>query len=229
MVGGAARRSPTAWLRTAALLAYAVLCLLFTLPGGSRFTSRAVWESPHNKKQFAAWAETLTQLGIETSGPGLQKRLWSATKRYSQVRDQIIEPLAWLPVQLGFAQSWRMFSNPQTTPSRLWVEVDVGQGFEPIYVSRSDLHTWRRSFFEHHRLRKLLGRIGRGGKDGAYDALAAWIAKRAFLDHPMAADVRVRVETWSTPTPESPPPWGAAQQQGEFRMERRFARPESFP
>lgn len=200
---------------------------MFTLPGGSRFTSRAVWESPHNQMQFAAWAETLTQLGIETSGPALQKRLWSATKRYSRVRDQVIEPVAWLPVQLGFAQSWRMFSNPQTTPSRLWVEVDEGHGFEPIYVSRSDVHTWRRSFFEHHRLRKLLGRIGRGGKDAAYDALAAWIADRALLDHPTAEHVRVRVETWSTPAPGSPPLRNSGERRGEFRMEHRYDRPEA--
>ena len=229
MADGAARHSPTARLRTAALLMYGGVCLLFTLPGGSRFTSRAVWESPHNQKQFTAWAQTLSRVGIETSGPALQKFLWSATKRYSRVRDQVIKPVQWLPVQLGFAQSWRMFSNPQTTPSRLWVELDEGQDFEPIYVSRSAKHTWRQTFFEHHRLRKLLGRIGRGGKDSAYDALAAWVAKRAFLDHPAALRVRVRIETWTTPPPESTSSLGADAPQGEFRLEHVYRHPGPSP
>src|SRR5690606_30587874 len=113
-------------------------------------------------------------------------------------------------------------------PSRLWVELDEGSGFEPIYVSRSTQHTWRQGFFEHHRIRKLLGRIGRGGRDGAYNSLAGWVAKRAFDEHPQAQTVRLRIYTWTTPSGSAepgftePPEFG--RRKGKFRHERVFTR-----
>src|SRR5690606_3515630 len=140
------------------------------------------------------------KFGVNVSGATLKQWLWGFTRRYVRAHSQLLRPVRWLPEQLGFGQSWRMFSNPQTTPSRLWVELDEGSGFEPIYVSRSTQHTWRQGFFEHHRIRKLLGRIGRGGRDGAYNSLAGWVAKRAFDEHPQAQTVRRRIYTWTTPS-----------------------------
>jgi hypothetical protein len=130
---------------------------------------------------------------------------------------------------VGFGQSWRMFSNPQTTPSQLWIELDSGNGFTPIYVSRSSEHVWRHSFFEHHRIRKLLGRIGRGGKDSAYEALADWIAKRAFGDYPQAKRVRVRSYTWTTPAPDASGPNVGEFRKGKYHHEKLFVRKEVAP
>jgi len=215
-------------LRTLTLVAYAALCLVFTLPGGSRLANRQVWDSPHNRDQFSHWASTLQKFGVNVSGATLKQWLWGFTRRYVRAHSQLLRPVRWLPEQLGFGQSWRMFSNPQTTPSRLWVELDEGSGFEPIYVSRSTQHTWRQGFFEHHRIRKLLGRIGRGGRDGAYNSLAGWVAKRAFDEHPQAQTVRLRIYTWTTPSGSAepgftePPEFG--RRKGKFRHERVFTR-----
>jgi hypothetical protein len=214
-------------LRTLALVGYGLLCLLFVLPGGSRFTSRAVWNSAHNQRQFDDWARSLGSLGIRTSGTRLQAELWSFAKTYSRDRDKLLRPLRWLPEQVGFGQSWRMFSNPQTTPSQLWVEMDTGSGFSPIYVSRSNDHTWRRSLFDHHRVRKLLGRIGRGGKDEAYVALSARVAKHAFADFPNAKRVRTRIFTWATPPANTSAPQPEQLCRGTFRHERTFNRETS--
>lgn len=214
-------------LRTLVLTSYGLLCLLFVLPGGARFTSRAVWNSAHNQRQFDAWAKTLGSLGIHTTGPRLQSELWSVTKQYSKGRDKLLRPLRWLPEQVGFGQSWRMFSNPQTTPSQLWIEVDTGDGFNPIYVSRSGEHVWRRSLFDHHRVRKLLGRIGRGGKDEAYVALSARVAKQAFVDYADAKRVRTRIFTWTTPSAKTGAPEPGELRRGTFRHERTFNRETS--
>lgn len=217
-------------LRAYALLGYVAVCLVFVLPGGSRLGSRAVWDSPHNHEQFAEWAKTLSGLGVEADADALQRGLWKLTKRYLKAHSAIMRPLAWIPEQLGFGQSWRMFSNPQSTPSRLWVEVDAGEGFVPIYVSRSREHTWQRAFFEHHRVRKLFGRIGRGGRDQAYDALARWTARRAFQELPAVSRVRVRIYTWSTPRPGPSPKFPSepefGRDGGHFRHEHVFARSE---
>lgn len=217
-------------LRVLALTTYLGLCLLYTLPGGSRFTNRAVWNSAHNERQFGEWASALRHLGVDVTGAQFKAWLWSTTKRYVHVRNRMLRPLSWLTEQVGFGQGWRMFSNPQTTPSRLWVEVDEGSGFRPIYVSRSQERTWRRSFFEHHRIRKLLGRIGRGGGDAAYAALSKRIAQWAFADRPHAKRVRVRTYTWRTPSPAEPSRFSDApefaRKGGKFRLAHVFTRSE---
>jgi len=217
-------------LRTYLLAGYVLLCLVFTLPGGSRFVNRDVWDSPHNRDQFTQWAATLNQLGFDVSAGAMKQWLWGFTRRYVRAHSELMRPLRWLPEQLGFGQSWRMFSNPQTTPSRLWVEIDDGNGFEAIYVARSTQHTWQQPFFEHHRVRKLLGRIGRGGRDAAYNALASWVAKRAFREYPQASKVRVRIYTWTTPGADSEPQFSDSpefgRRKGKFRHELVFAREE---
>lgn len=217
-------------LRTFALIGYVAVCLVFVLPGGARLGSRAVWDSPHNHDQFAKWANTLSGLGIDTSAEALQQSLWKLTKRYLKTHSALMRPIAWIPMQLGFGQSWRMFSNPQTTPSRLWIEADSGNGFSPLYVSRSREHTWHRQFFEHHRVRKLFGRIGRGGRDEAYVALARWTARRAFRELPAAQRVRVRMYTWATagpgPAPNVPNEPEFGRSRGKFRHEQVFERNE---
>ncbi len=219
-------------LRTCALAAYILVCLAFTLPAGSRLANKQVWDSPHNAEQFTRWAHTLTGLGFEVSGAEMKRWLWDFTRRYLRTYSAVMRPLSWLPQQLGFGQSWRMFSNPQTTPSRLWVEADEGGGFAPIYVSRSSQHTWHAAFFEHHRVRKLLGRIGRGGRDAAYEALAAWTAKRVFEEYPRASRVRIRIYTWSTPGPEDAPRFSDVtefgRKGGKFRHELTFDRGEEL-
>lgn len=189
---------------------------------------RQVWNSPHNREQFNHWSATLSRFGLDISSTRLKSELWEFTRRYVRLHSQLMRPVRWLPEQLGFGQSWRMFSNPQTTPSRLWLEVDDGHGFEPIYVSRSSEHTWRRSFFEHHRVRKLLGRIGRGGRDAAYESLARWVAKRAFQDYPNAARVRVRTYVWATPGADAQPQFSDqpefGRHKGKFDHELVFTR-----
>ncbi len=86
-----------------------------------------------------------------------------------------------------------MFSNPQTSPSRLWVEVDQGDGFTPLFVVGSERYTWHGDFFGHHRIRKLLGRIGRAGRGPEYNELGRWLAREAAREFPDAKTLRVSV------------------------------------
>lgn len=188
-------------LKVGALLLYAFVCLMFATPTGSRLSNKQVWDSQHNKEEFEAWASGLGALGGNLSGREFQDALWRVTTTYLERRDRLLRPLAWMSRQLGFVQSWKMFSNPQTSPSRLWIELDSGRGFTPLFVVGSDEHTWRRDFFAHHRIRKLLGRIGRAGRAPEYKALCNWIAKAAAQDFPRAQAVRVSMYTWSTRPP----------------------------
>lgn len=185
---------PSAYL----LLAYAVLCLAMALPSGSRLTNRAVWNSPLNQASFSAWAKGLSQVGIRVTPQQLQDHAWRVTRSYVAVQSLLLAPFWMLAPQLGFNQGWPMFSNPQTVPARLWVELDSGAGFEPLYVTGSAEHTWQRRFFEHHRIRKVVGRLNRDEVHADYEALGRWLARRAARQYPDARQLRLRLYTWRT-------------------------------
>lgn len=188
-------------LKTGALVVYAVTCLVLSSPAGSRLSNRSVWDSQHNQDEFEAWASGLRNLGLNLSGRQFQDLLWNVTNTYLDQRNHWLEPLAWVTDQLGFAQGWRMFSNPQTSPSRLWVELDQGDGFTPLFVVGSQRYTWHGEFFGHHRIRKLLGRIGRAGRGPEYNELGRWLAREAAREFPDAKTLRVSMYTWKTEPP----------------------------
>lgn len=208
------------------LLAYAALCIFLALPSGSRLGDRKVWNSQHNQAQFQRWAGFLSDLGLDVSGKQLNAHLWSFTSSYLKTHNQLLANIRWIPEQLGVSQSWRMFSNPQTHPSRLWLELDEGNGFRPLYIAGSDQHTWRREQLEHHRLRKLTGRLGRSNRQSLYDSFGAWLARQAAHDFPHATSLRIRVYTWST---EAPGSISTANDTVPFaRANGKFARAKSF-
>ncbi len=200
------------------LILYAVLCLLFALPGGSRLVDRKVWNSPQNRAQFESWSAFLQDVGVDVSPRQLQQHLWTFTRSYVGVRQAALAKLHWLPEQLGFSQSWRMFSSPQTHPSRLWLELDQGSGYHPLYVAGSKEYAWRRDLLEHHRLRKLVGRLGRSNRHSTYRAFADWLAREVAKDFPEAISLRVSAYTWKTPTPDEVPT--------AFSLDLPFARAE---
>ncbi len=176
------------------------------LPATGRLGNRAVWQSEHNQAQFEQWALMLRDLGLSVDSRQLQSRLWALTRWYLQWRRPIKAWLSPVDAQLGIDQGWAMFSNPQTHPGRLHIDVDRGSGWEPLYVSRSDEHAWHRSQFDHNRMRKLVGRIIRGGRRGSYSRLVRWIGERAREDFPTARRVRVRLYRWTTQAPGSDEP-----------------------
>jgi hypothetical protein len=213
-------------LKVGALVAFALVCTVLATPAGSRLNNRQVWNSQHNRDEFEAWAAGLRRVGFSLSGREFQELLWRITTNYLEHRNALLKPLRVLPEQLGFTQSWRMFSNPQTSPSRLWVELDGGSGFEPLFVLGSTQHDWHREFFEHHRIRKLLGRIGRAGRAPEYEALGKWLARKAARDFPAAKALRVSVYTWKTEPlsrpyrSETPPEFGRPG--GAFKRRKTF-------
>lgn len=182
-----------------------VLCLLtmavMLLPDGSRMGKRQVWKSPLNQSQFALWSATLRRAGIEVSAKEFEQRLWEGVQRYLSIRDPLASLVEPVNTQLAVAQGWRMFSNPQTHPARVHIELDRGDGFETLYVSRSESYTWRRQQFDHNRIRKLVGRIARKGRDQTYAMFVNWVAREVKREFGEARRVRVRLYRWETPEP----------------------------
>jgi hypothetical protein len=180
-----------------------VLAVLSVLPSEGRLGDREMWRSPSVNRQFSNWSGSLSKLGLRVTAEELRKRSWSAVQAYLGLRRALLWP--WLKVQrqLGIGQSWALFTTPQTDPCRLLIEVQTAQGWVPIYASRSEQRTWHRAMFDHHRFRKLLGRIGRTEGLSHWNALSEWIIERVRQELPEVRQVRITLWRWATPEPQS--------------------------
>jgi hypothetical protein len=177
--------------------------LLLALPASGRLGDRAVWESRENQLQFARWARLASKLGIARDGPELEQLLWRLTQSYLSARELVVAPFELYQQYSGVGQGWRMFSNPQSHPAYVHVELRRGASFEPIYVSRSTRYDWRGQQLDHHRVRKLFGRIARSTEQELWEQFGAWAAQRAARDFPDALELRIWQERRATPEPGS--------------------------
>jgi hypothetical protein len=174
------------------ILAFVLGVAALLPPGGSRFADRKVWHSAHNLEQFLRWSQMLAKVGVHLAPEQIEAYVWTFAQAYLKFQAPLHAGAQPLVSQLGLGQGWGMFSNPETHPARLHVDIDRGHGFETIYVSRSDEYTWRRSEFDHNRMRKLIGRITRDQSPVLYKSLVTWVAAQAQQDFPDARRVRVR-------------------------------------
>ena len=188
------------WIAASGIV-YVAVAAWIALPSGERLRDRALWEHPSTQQQFRAWATLLQSFGLEIEAEPLQERAWGLTQNYLELRRKWVWPVQELALQLGVDQSFRMFSNPQTTPSLLVVELDRGAGFDPIYVARASQHRWNARQLEHHRIRKLIGRVARGSYEAQWRGLTRWLARRASCDFPEGKRLRVRLYRSHTEVP----------------------------
>jgi hypothetical protein len=174
-------------------------------PDSGRWGDRKVWRAPHNREQFKRWSQLLGKAGVRVSARDLEATAWRWARRTVAVWAPVQRPLRPFAAQLGFAQGWSMFSNPQTHPARLHIDLDRGMGFEPLYVSRSATLDWRSQQFDHNRMRKFIGRIARTGDETLYNDFARWVAVQARQDFPDAVRLRVRRYRWQTELVQATP------------------------
>jgi hypothetical protein len=199
---GPGQPSLGAHVRAALILLHVCAVPVLALPAPAYIGSARMREAPMYRRELDAWSQRLRGVGVEVTGPQLERILVEQGRRYLGLRAAVVRPFAPYGRYLGVHQSWQMFSQPQTFPVRLYVEVRTAPApFRPIYVQHSNGHGWRRSQFEHDRVRKLLGRIGRRSTAG-YSELCLWIAREAATDFPDETHVRIRQYRVATLPPE---------------------------
>ncbi len=186
----------------AAIIGLSLLGAFFLLlPGGERIGNRNVWKTELNQSQFAEWSQALRRFGVTLSPAQFEELLWRGVSRYMNLQRPVIKALYPVAVNLGTHQSWRMFSNPQTHPARLRIDVDTGRGYEQVYASRSEEYTWRKQQFDHNRMRKFVGRLVRKGRRDTYVRFGRWVTEDYAQEHPDTQRVKLRLFRWQTPAP----------------------------
>lgn len=213
-------------LRAGLLLYHVIAVIVLALPQGS--FNEARWQARGTQADLAEWDTKLKRMGILSQDASFQDQLRTAAKGYAKVRRTLTLPFNDYASAIGMRQGWAMFASPQRHPSELWIDVQTGDAWKPIYrptgpALDADLH----AFLKHNRLRKFQGRFARGFDRRAYDDFVTYLARRVLASHPEATAVTLRLYAYASPPPQAAraddPP------RGKFEHERTFRREELAP
>jgi hypothetical protein len=163
--------------------------------------NRKAWKDPTVQGKFSAWTTRLNGLGVDVAEPELEDFLWTFANGYEDARDTVLDPFTPYFRYTGAWQSWKMFVAPHRFPARLEIEVDRGNGFEPLFVERSPTATWRRSWFDHDRMRAAVFRYGWAHYRTARSQFADWVDRQVRADFDDVRQVRVSFVKYRTPSP----------------------------
>ena len=180
---------------------FAVAAQAFPAPSGGM--TRSTWKQPTVQAEFAAWRERLAGMGIEVTAEEFEEQLWNVAKSYMDVRREILAPMRHCYLYAGTWQSWRMFVAPHRFPGRLHIDIEQDGVYRPVYVGRSNEHTWLREVFDHDRMRSATFRYAWRKYRRTYRELGKWVAVQAARDFPEADKVRLQFYRYETLSPEA--------------------------
>lgn len=183
-----------------ALHLFAITFMALPSVGGGM--SRSAWGTPTVQAEFQLWTARLNGWGVDVTAEQLEDTLWEVAVAYEDGRRMILEPMYPYFRYTGSWQSWRMFVAPHRYPGRLEIELDSGEGWQPVYVARSGEHDWMRRLLDHDRCRASIFRYAwshfrRGRKE-----FTDWVAVQAARDFPEARRVRTSFVRYRTRSPE---------------------------
>lgn len=213
-----------AWphVRAALVGLHILAIILLATPSPAVGLRRSLWKDPTVQQEFAAWHERLAGLGLTWSEPELEDHLWNFAVGWEKYRSALLTPFNPYGRYLGASQSWRMFVAPHRYPTRLAIDLRENGIWRVIFQERSDECAWRRSLFDHDRMRSVIFRLGWPQYKKSWGDFSRWIAGMAAEDFPAADMVRTRMFKYRTPSPEEvlagKEPEGADQQQQEIPL-----------
>lgn len=202
-----------AWrhIRALLVLLHLIAICVLTTPDLGDTLSRSAWKQPAVQRELAPWAKRFGQTPQE-----LEDTLWSLATSWREWRARIVRPIQPYSDYFGVRQRWRMFASPNRVPARYEIDIQQGTAWRPIYRSRSDQYTWRRSLFDHDRMRTTMYRATWPNLQWRYKLLCDWVARQVERDFPDARAVRVRRYRYATPHPDSSERPINGRHEGEF-------------
>lgn len=184
------------------VLLHLVSVAVSSLPSVRGNLSPALMREPVVQLELAQWVAALEKIGIELTKAELQELVVTVGHAYSDVRDVLVKPFAPYRKHLGTGQTWNLFTSAHRIPGRLEIDLEEGGAFRPLYVARSDEHTWRRASFDDTRMRKAIYFMTWKRSSRTYHTFSEWVAREAAKDFPDATRVRLRYWRYHTPSPE---------------------------
>lgn len=187
-------------LRGVLVALHVVAVVVLSFPSGGQISDARRWNSANTRVEMQRWSALLNGWGIHTTPEQLTARLQSWAHTYVQARRHIAAPLDRYAEISGVRQGWSMFASPQKVPAELHVDVREGATWRPLVRPWDRTLDWRLQARDHHRVRKILGRLARSFRRDRYEGLARWLAAAAAHDFPEVLEVRVAVWRSRSPT-----------------------------
>lgn len=186
-------------LRAAAVLFHVAAVIGLSIPAPPPGL-RGGRPNPTTEASIARWVDVAASLGLPRASVDRAVRSVSAAQlsAVSAIR-AVFSPYARL---VGAKQSWLMFGTVPTRCARLEIDVLAGGTWRPLYVARSDEHTWRRALFDQERMRTFVHGFAHRGHRAEYDQLVEWVAREVADELPEATRVRVSQRALEVPPPE---------------------------
>lgn len=210
------------WPQLRALLVglHVLIVILLATPSPGAGMRRSAWKDPTVQEEFQAWTDRLNRIGLKIRKKTLEDRLWDFAVGWETRRGALLAPARPYARYLGTDQAWRMFVAPHRYPTRLSVDVHVGDAWRLVYEERSPTATWLGWVFDHDRARSLIFRFGWSHYRRPYEQFARWVAQRAAADFPEADRARVRMFKYRTQSPEEVR--SGAPVEGRYQQEQLF-------
>lgn len=182
----------------AVLVTFHILAItLDASPSPAAGLKRAAWADPTVQQEFQAWAD---RLGVESQT--LQDWAWDIANRFADGRQVVMTPFRpWIDAT-HTTQAWQMFVAPHRFPTRLQIQVQVGETWETVFEERSTTATWRAEAFGTERLRASIFRWGWASYADAWKRACGVFATELFTERPDISAVRCRLHKVRTPSPE---------------------------
>ncbi|MDG1479562.1 MAG: hypothetical protein P8R54_08220 [Myxococcota bacterium] len=189
---------PAFWPHLRALLVTAHIIAVFAVafPSPTGGMNRSTWKNPTVQAEMAAWGARLSIPPDE-----LEANLWTLAKTFMEGRKVVLAPFQPYYSHAGTHQAWHMFVAPHRNPARLHIDIDRGEDWETIYISRDPTLTWKAPLLDHNRARAALFRYSWRHYRGSFRKLGQWLASEAASDFPRADRMRLRWYRYQTPTP----------------------------
>lgn len=191
-----------AWGRALFVALHLFAVTAMALPSAGSGLTRSAWSSPTVQGEFQSWTDRLNRWGIAITVPELEDRLWAFASGYEDGRQAVLAPFMPYYRYCGTWQSWRMFVAPHRYPGRLEIDIDEGQGWTPLYVARSDAHTWHRAWLDHDRMRAAIFRYSWSHYRTSRKEFTDWVATTVAAERPDARRIRVSWMRYKTPSPD---------------------------
>jgi hypothetical protein len=184
-----------------ALLAHGIYALPIPEPVSNTDVKNEV-----RQRDIAVWREWMASVGLEVSLEQFERTLIDTTQALSKLHRTLKKPFKPAFDLVGANQAWALFASASTSPDRLVIEIDRGEGWEPILRRLDPCCPWREPQLQYRRLRGVWDGQTKSMRAG-YKGLTKWLAHKVFEEYPDAQRMRVYLERgvsvypWQEPDP----------------------------
>ncbi|MFT4979365.1 MAG: hypothetical protein ACI8S6_005275, partial [Myxococcota bacterium] len=101
----------------------------------------------------------------------------------------------------GTSQGWSMFGILNHTPARLEIDIDRGDGWQPLYHANDATADWRAGLWRQERMRAFVNNFSWRRSRTRYRQLVDWVAAEVTATEPSAQAIRVLLRPRPMPEP----------------------------